>query len=237
VTRFPFAPPQPIHPPENDAGYRRSWSMRDAWRGCCPLVSAPCGRGTPPASCPRPSASAGAWSGRLLKSAPGFVRARLTVKRGPRCVRPGNETTKKRAGPLVTGPAEQKVLAMSTLFDSEQIRNAEGEGRRDKALSILRARRANLIRECTAAALRIALDRGEVCADDVRALVAIPPDISPKLVGVVFRDLADACILRRAGFRNSTRPAAHARPLSIWRLADAAAALAWLASHPPLTAD
>jgi hypothetical protein len=30
---------------------------------------------------------------------------------------------------------------------------------------------------------------------------------------------------------------AHARPLSLWRLADAAAAAAWLAAHPPLTAD
>jgi hypothetical protein len=114
---------------------------------------------------------------------------------------------------------------------------AEGEARRDAALCLLRARRADLIRACTAAALRVALGRGEVCADDVRAVVPIPADISPKLVGVVFRDLADAGILRRAGFRPSTRPAAHARPLSVWQLADAGAALAWLAAHPPLTAD
>ena len=112
----------------------------------------------------------------------------------------------------------------------------EGEARRDAALNRLRARRADLIRECTAAALRVALDRGEVCADDVRAVVPIPADISPKFVGVVFRDLADAGILRRAGFRNSTRPAAHARPLSLWRLADADAALAWLDAHPPTPA-
>ena len=108
---------------------------------------------------------------------------------------------------------------------------ADGEGRRDAALNLLRARRADLIRECTAAALRVALERGEVCADDVRALVPIPPDISPKLVGCVFRDLADAGILRRAGFRVSARPIAHARPLSVWRLADAAGAAAWLAAH------
>ncbi len=100
---------------------------------------------------------------------------------------------------------------------------AEGAARRDAALNLLRVRRADLIRECTAAALRVALERGEVCADHVRALVPIPPDISPKLVGCVFRDLADAGVLRRAGFRNSQRPAAHARPLSVWRLADAAA--------------
>jgi hypothetical protein len=113
------------------------------------------------------------------------------------------------------------------------IDNAEkGEARRDAALNLLRVRRADLIRECTSAALRVALDRGEVCADDVRAVVPIPADISPKLVGCVFRDMADAGILRRAGFQSSTRPAAHARPISLWRLADAAAALAWLAAHP-----
>ena len=128
---------------------------------------------------------------------------------------------------------------MHSLFDAAPTVNgaADAEARRDKTLSILRVRRANLIRECTAAALRAALDRGEVCADDVRAVVPIPGDISPKLVGVVFRDLADARILRRAGYRPSTRPAAHARPVSVWQLADADAALAWLTAHPPLTAD
>lgn len=108
----------------------------------------------------------------------------------------------------------------------------EGEARRDAALNLLRTHRADFIRACTAASLRVALGRGEVCADDVRAVVPIPPGISPKLVGVVFRNLADAGILRRAGFQNSTRPAAHARPLSLWRLADDAAALARLAAHP-----
>jgi hypothetical protein len=108
-----------------------------------------------------------------------------------------------------------------------------GEARHDSVLNWLRVRRACLIRQCTAAAIRVAVDRGEVCADDVRALVQIPVDDSPKLVEVVFRDLADAGILRRAGFRNSERPAAHARPLSVWRLA--AAAMAWLVDHPPHT--
>lgn len=126
---------------------------------------------------------------------------------------------------------------MDSLRDTAPTFNgaAEGEALRDKALSLLRVRRADLIRECTAAALRVVLERGEVCADDVRALVAIPDDISPKFVGVVFRDLAEASILRRSGFRPSTRPAAHARPLSVWNLADAAGAADWLAAHPPLT--
>lgn len=107
----------------------------------------------------------------------------------------------------------------------------EGESRRDTALNLLRVRRTNLIRECTVAALRIAIEQSEVSADNVRAVVPIPDDISPKLMGVVFRDLADAGILLRDGYRNSTRPAAHARPISVWRLADANAAIAWLSDH------
>ena len=67
-------------------------------------------------------------------------------------------------------------------------------------------------------------------SDDVRDLVPIPAGISPKLVGCVFRDLADAGILRRFGFRTSALPVAHARPLSVWRLADAASAR--LAARP-----
>ncbi|OWK35547.1 hypothetical protein [Fimbriiglobus ruber] len=101
----------------------------------------------------------------------------------------------------------------------------EGEPRRGAALTLLSDHRADLIRECTAVAIRIALEQGEVCA-----VVPIPVDIPSKLVGCVGRELADAGILRRDGYRNSTRPAAHARPLSVWRLADASAAIDRLAA-------
>jgi hypothetical protein len=123
---------------------------------------------------------------------------------------------------------------MFSLFGPDPARNGpgDGEGRRDAALALLRVRRADLIRILQAVALRVALERGEVCADDVRALVAIPPTVSPKCVGAAFRELADAGLLRRAGFRNSNRPIAHARPLSVWRLADAAGAAVRLATFP-----
>lgn len=110
-----------------------------------------------------------------------------------------------------------------------------GDDLRDAALDALRDHRADLIRECAAAALRVALARGEVSADDVRAAVPIPADVNPVFVGCVFRDLAADGILRRAGFRNSTRPAAHARPVSVWAIADAAEATARLASLRTVT--
>ena len=127
---------------------------------------------------------------------------------------------------------------MFNLFDDLPASNgeAEGERRRDEALALHRARSAALIRNLQAAALRVALERGEVCADDVRALVPIPAGISPKVVGAAFRELADAGILSNTGtYRRSCRPAAHARPNPVWALADAAGASAWLAAHSPLT--
>lgn len=122
---------------------------------------------------------------------------------------------------------------MSNLFDFRPDHNDELDGatRRDAALALLRARRATLIRELQIAALRVVLDRGQVCADDVRALVPIPSAVSPKVVGAAFRGLATAGLLRRDGFANSKRPQAHARPLSQWQLADADAAAAWLDTH------
>jgi hypothetical protein len=101
---------------------------------------------------------------------------------------------------------------------------------RDAALDLLRERRAELVKQLKMAALRVAIDRGEVTADCVRPMVAIPPDVNPKVAGCVFADLRDAGILRRDGFRNSTRPEAHARELKVWALADRPAALALLAA-------
>lgn len=137
---------------------------------------------------------------------------------------------------MLPDAAERKALAMFSLFDDHSANNGEAEGERlrDEALALLRARRAALIRKLQAA-LRVALDRGEVCADDVRALVPIPAGISPKVNGAALRELAEAGILTNSGTsRRSRRPEAHARSLPVWRLADAADAAAWLATHPSL---
>ena len=118
---------------------------------------------------------------------------------------------------------------MNSLFESTPDTNT-GEALRDHSLNQLRERRPELIRQFSDAAIRIALDSGIVCADDVRALVPIPDGINPKFVGCVFRDLADAGILRRDGYQPSKRPKAHARPITLWRLADAHKAIARLAT-------
>lgn len=122
---------------------------------------------------------------------------------------------------------------MSSLPDA----GPSGEALRDAALALLRTHRAALVRALSRAAVRIALERGTVTADDVRHAVPIPAGIRPVVVGAAVRDVATAGVLRRVGYRPSARPEAHARPLTVWQLSDEPTGRAWLAAHPPLTTD
>ncbi|MBI5863435.1 MAG: hypothetical protein HZB38_02765 [Planctomycetes bacterium] len=109
---------------------------------------------------------------------------------------------------------------------------AEGERRKLSAHALLAARRELYVLRGRRALLAALLDRGEATADDVRRAVALPAGIDPVCLGVVPGDLARAGIIERVGFATTARPEAHARPVSVWRLADRSAALAWLAAHP-----
>lgn len=118
-----------------------------------------------------------------------------------------------------------------------QSRNqAEGERRKADALALLAARRELVVRRAQRALLRALLESGTATADDVRAAVELPPDIDPKVFGAVPGSLARAGIIRRVGYAETCRPAAHARPVSVWTLADRDAAARWLADHPDLGA-
>jgi len=110
----------------------------------------------------------------------------------------------------------------------------DGERRKDAAFVLLEVRRECYVREARRALLEVLLANGVATADDVRARVELPKGINPKAFGAVPSVLARVGIIRRDGFTRSTRPQAHARPVSIWKLADAVAAKRWLASHPPL---
>ncbi|MBN2559401.1 MAG: hypothetical protein JXQ75_00525 [Phycisphaerae bacterium] len=88
---------------------------------------------------------------------------------------------------------------------------------------MLRGRRALLV---------ALLENGEATADHVRNALKLPEGINPVCLGVVPVPLARAGIIEPAGFTKSRRARAHARPVQIWRLADRAAAIDWLAAHP-----
>lgn len=111
---------------------------------------------------------------------------------------------------------------------------AEGERRKQAALDLLAVRREAVVRRAQRALLAVLLERGWATADDVRELVELPPGIDPKCFGVAPGPLARAGIILADGYSKTCRPTAHARPLTVWTLADRAAAERWLATHPEL---
>jgi hypothetical protein len=54
-------------------------------------------------------------------------------------------------------------------------------------------------------------------------------------MGAAVRELANLGLIHRAGLSRSVRPEAHGRDLPVWAIADRAAALNWLSSHPELS--
>lgn len=100
-------------------------------------------------------------------------------------------------------------------------------------------RKERLVEAGRRALLRAAIDRkdGTATADDVRAAVELPPGINAKTFGGVPGPLAKAEIIRRVGYVQTARDAAHARAVSIWQLTDRRAARAWLRAHPEPPAD
>ena len=111
---------------------------------------------------------------------------------------------------------------------------AESERLKADALTLLETRREAVIRRGQRALLDTLLCSGVATADDVRDLVELPPGIGPKCFGAVPPPLARAGIIRANGFSKTCRPTAHARPLTVWILADRDAAVRWLRNHPDL---
>jgi len=109
-----------------------------------------------------------------------------------------------------------------------------GEDLKDAALERHHLRRPALIRAAQRTLLTEALARGTATIEDARDGVEVPEGFNPKALGSVPGTLARSGIIRRVGYVTAQRPAAHARPLSLWELADPDAARAWLATHPEL---
>lgn len=110
----------------------------------------------------------------------------------------------------------------------------EGRRRKLSAHALLEAHREFYIRRMARALVQALLDRGRATADDMRRAVELPARIDPRCCGAVTGPLARAGIMRRVGYLPSARREAHARPLSVWELIDAAAARYWLLTHPDL---
>jgi hypothetical protein len=108
----------------------------------------------------------------------------------------------------------------------------DGARRKDDELERLAKLRAIHVNRGRRALLSALLAHGTATADDVRAGVDLPSGVNPVCLGAVAPPLAKAGIIALAGFSLSSRPTAHARPVSVWALRDRDAAIAWLAEHP-----
>lgn len=110
----------------------------------------------------------------------------------------------------------------------------DGEARKWAAHHLLACTRERVVRRARRALLMHLLAHGTATADDVRAVVELPPGLNPKAFGAVPGPLAEAGIIRAAGFAKTARATGRARPVTVWRLADAAAATVWLLANPEL---
>ncbi|HVA46155.1 MAG TPA: hypothetical protein VNH11_07255 [Pirellulales bacterium] len=113
----------------------------------------------------------------------------------------------------------------------------EGARRKDDELQRLAKLRALHVNRGRRALLTALLAHGTGTADDVRAALDLPAAVNPVCLGAVAPPLAKAGIITLAGFAQTRRPKAHARPLSVWALSDRAAAEQWLADHPDQSDD
>ena len=110
---------------------------------------------------------------------------------------------------------------------------SEGRRRKKEALDALESCRQVILLKGRRALLRRLLASQTATADDVREVVDLPEGIDPRVFGDVPGALARLGIIRPTrGFVRSVRPARHASWLRVWELADRAAAIAWLTTHP-----
>jgi len=110
------------------------------------------------------------------------------------------------------------------LFESRQ--------RKDEALANHEARRCYVLLHARHAFLNYLLETGTVTADDIRGKIEIPDGVNPVCLGSVPGLFARGLMIRRCGYVESTRPAAHARPLSVWELLNREKAEQWLTNNP-----
>lgn len=155
----------------------------------------------------------------------------------------GGAMTERHSGPAGVAPGaarQAQVSAQATLFalapqDGEPGELAAGrelgEARKVLALELLRARNPDRVRAAQVALIRFLCVNEEGTVEDLRAALGIPDREPARWLGAVAGELRRAGLIARAGWRETTRAVAHARPVSVWAVRDRAAAQRWLVAH------
>ncbi len=120
---------------------------------------------------------------------------------------------------------------MNCPIDKTAARN-EGQRRKGNALTSLGACRGRLMIRARRALLMPLLAGITATIDEVREAIELPQGVDPTAFGAVPGPLARMGIIRRVGYVPTCRPGAHARPVTVWALADRGKAEAWLVEHP-----
>ena len=94
----------------------------------------------------------------------------------------------------------------------QQLPLPSGTELRDAALSLLERTRAEYIARARRAAIYALEERGEVCADDLHEMCAIPKSIDPRVMGAVLNRRR----FRFLRYQQSRRRANHGRVIAVW---------------------
>jgi hypothetical protein len=108
----------------------------------------------------------------------------------------------------------------------------EGRERKRKALDRHEEYRAALLLKARREFIRRGLSGKRMTTDDIRYHINIPDGVDPSFLGAVPKVFANAGIINRIGYEPSGRAEAHTRPISVWKVVQRGAALAWLACNP-----
>lgn len=108
----------------------------------------------------------------------------------------------------------------------------EGERRKSDSHRLIETYRDRLVLRGRRALLTHLLRNGTGTIDDVRDCVPAPPEVNPKAFGAVPGPLARKGIIKANGSQKTKRAIGHARPVTVWKLENDVAAVAWLRDHP-----
>jgi hypothetical protein len=91
-----------------------------------------------------------------------------------------------------------------------------GQQIRNSQLDMFEVRDAEFLTRCRNIAMQIAMRKGEVSINDIRAHIQVPSGVHPSVLGAVFRTKQ----FKKIGLCEASHKEAHARVIRVYALAD-----------------
>jgi hypothetical protein len=91
-----------------------------------------------------------------------------------------------------------------------------GQQIRNSQLDMFEVRDAEFLTRCRSLAMQIAMRKGEVSINDIRAHIQVPNGVHPSVLGAVFRTKQ----FKKIGLCEASHKEAHARVIRVYALAD-----------------